>query len=177
MRIIAGKYKGRKVHFPAGMRARPTTDFAREGLFNILNNLFDFEGKRVLDAFCGSGIIGIECLSRGAAHVTAVDIDAANLRFIDDTCKSFGITNLVTYRMDAMRFLKKEGKWDFIFADPPYGHKDTAAIPDIIETSQCVTASGYLVLEHDGKHDFSSHHKHISTRVFGKVHFSIFQYL
>lgn len=165
------------MHYPDGMKARPTTDFAREGLFNMLNNLVDYEGMSVLDAFCGSGIIGIEFLSRGAANVTAVDIDSSNLRFIEETRKSFGIENLKTYRMDALRLLKKGGSWDLIFADPPYGHKDTVAIPDVVAASGCVTQQGYLVLEHDGKHDFSTHHNHINTRAFGKVHFSFFQYL
>ena len=185
MRIISGTYGGRRLSPPKNITARPTTDFAKESLFNLLNNRIDFEGIDVLDLFAGTGGIGIECVSRGARDVTAVEIAHVQQNWIISCCKQLGIRNLSVIRGDVFKFLNAcRTKYDLIFADPPYALEQLPTLPDIIlkptEISQQGSESilkegGWLVIEHGKDTDFTTHPRHVETRTYGSVHFSFFQ--
>ena len=176
MRIISGTYGGRRLSPPKNITARPTTDFAKESLFNLLNNRMDFEGIDVLDLFAGTGGIGIECVSRGAREVTAVEIAHVQQNWIISCCKQLGIRNLSVIRGDVFKFLSAcRTKYDFIFADPPYALEELPALPDLILKQDILKKDGWLVIEHGKDTDFTSHPQHVETRTYGSVHFSFFQ--
>jgi len=176
MRIISGIYGGRRLSPPKNITARPTTDFAKESLFNLLNNRMDFEGIDVLDLFAGTGGIGIECVSRGAREVTAVEIAHVQQNWIISCCRQLGIKNLSVIRGDVFKFINAcRTKYDFIFADPPYALEQLPTLPDVILAQQILKENGWLVIEHGKDTDFTSHPNHIETRTYGSVHFSFFQ--
>ena len=174
MRNISGIYGGRRLSPPKNITARPTTDFAKESLFNLLNNRLDFEGIDVLDLFAGTGGIGIECVSRGAREVTAVEIAHVQQNWIISCCKQLGIRNLSVIRGDVFKFLSAcRTKYDLIFADPPYALERIEDLPDLI--LPLLKENGWLVIEHGKDTDFTSHPRHVETRSYGSVHFSFFQ--
>ena len=176
MRIISGTCGGRRLSPPKNITARPTTDFAKESLFNLLNNRMDFEGIDVLDLFAGTGGIGLECISRGAREVTAVEIAHVQQNWIISCCKQLGIRNLSVIRGDVFKFLSAcRTKYDFIFADPPYALEELPALPDLILKQEILKENGWLVIEHGKDTDFTSHPQHVETRTYGSVHFSFFQ--
>ena len=176
MRIISGTYGGRRLSPPKNITARPTTDFAKESLFNLLNNRMDFEGIDVLDLFAGTGGIGIECVSRGAREVTAVEIEHTQQNWIINCCKQLGIRNLSVIRGDVFKFLSAcRTKYDFIFADPPYALEALPTLPDVILNQAILKEDGWLVIEHGKDTDFTTHPRHKETRTYGSVHFSFFQ--
>ena len=185
MRIISGKYGGRRLSPPKNITARPTTDFAKESLFNLLNNRIDFEGIDMLDLFAGTGGIGIECVSRGARSVTAVEIAHVQQNWIISCCKQLGIRNLSVIRGDVFKFLSAcRTKYDLIFADPPYALEELPTLPDVIlknsdvrsqNSDSILKENGWLVIEHGKDTDFTSHPRHVETRTYGSVHFSFFQ--
>ena len=176
MRIISGTYGGRRLSPPKNITARPTTDFAKESLFNLLNNRIDFEGIDVLDLFAGTGGIGIECVSRGARDVTAVEIAHVQQNWIISCCKQLGIRNLSVIRGDVFKFLNAcRTKYDLIFADPPYALEELPTLPDVILGQDILKEDGWLVIEHGKDTDFTTHPRHIETRTYGSVHFSFFQ--
>ena len=176
MRIISGTYGGRRLSPPKNITARPTTDFAKESLFNLLNNRMDFEGIDVLDLFAGTGGIGIECVSRGAREVTAVEIAHVQQNWIISCCKQLGIRNLSVIRGDVFKFLSAcRAKYDLIFADPPYALEELPELPDRILSSQLLRSGGLLVLEHGERNDFSEHPMFLEHRAYGSVNFSIFR--
>ena len=161
---------------PKNITARPTTDFAKESLFNLLNNRIDFEGIDVLDLFAGTGGIGIECVSRGARDVTAVEIAHVQQNWIISCCKQLGIRNLSVIRGDVFKFLNAcRTKYDLIFADPPYALEELPTLPDVILGQDILKEDGWLVIEHGKDTDFTTHPRHIETRTYGSVHFSFFQ--
>jgi len=161
---------------PKNITARPTTDFAKESLFNLLNNRMDFEGIDVLDLFAGTGGIGIECVSRGAREVTAVEIAHVQQNWIISCCKQLGIRNLSVIRGDVFKFLSAcRQKYDLIFADPPYALEQLPALPDMILDACILKEDGWLVIEHGKDTDFTSHPNHVETRTYGSVHFSFYQ--
>ena len=173
MRIISGTYGGRRLSPPKNITARPTTDFAKESLFNLLNNRMDFEG---LDLFAGTGGIGIECVSRGAREVTAVEIAHVQQNWIISCCKQLGIRNLSVIRGDVFKFLSIcRTKYDFIFADPPYALEQLPTLPDVILGQDILKDDGWLVIEHGKDTNFTTHLRHVETRTYGSVHFSFFQ--
>ncbi|HOY32354.1 MAG TPA: RsmD family RNA methyltransferase [Bacteroidales bacterium] len=175
MRIISGKLGGRKLHPPANLPARPTTDLARESLFNILNNIIDFDGLSVLDLFAGTGSVSFEFVSRGSSDVTAVDQDGRSVSFIIRTCEDFKIDNIRAYRSDVFTFIRHAfKKYDLIFADPPYDLVSVAGLPDKIFQKDLLKPEGILILEHPGHLDFSKHPKFSQHRKYGKVNFSFF---
>jgi 16S rRNA (guanine(966)-N(2))-methyltransferase RsmD len=161
---------------PKNITARPTTDFAKESLFNLLNNRIDFEGIDVLDLFAGTGGIGIECVSRGAREVTAVEIAHVQQNWIIACCRQLGIKNLSVIRGDVFKFLNAcRTKYDLIFADPPYALEELPTLPDVILERDILKKEGWLVIEHGKDTDFTSHPNHVETRTYGSVHFSFFQ--
>ena len=176
MRIISGIYGGRRLSPPKNITARPTTDFAKESLFNLLNNRIDFEGIDVLDLFAGTGGIGIECVSRGARSVTAVEIAHVQQNWIITCCRQLGIRNLSVIRGDVFKFLNAcRTKYDLVFADPPYALEQLPTLPDAILAREILKENGWLVIEHGKDTDFTSHPRHVETRTYGSVHFSFFQ--
>ena len=161
---------------PKNITARPTTDFAKESLFNLLNNRIDFEGIDMLDLFAGTGGIGIECVSRGAREVTAVEIAHVQQNWIIACCKQLGIRNLSVIRGDVFKFLSAcRTKYDLIFADPPYALDRIEELPDLILGQDILKEDGWLVIEHGKDTNFTAHMRHVETRTYGSVHFSFFQ--
>ncbi len=175
MRIISGKFRGRRLMPPKNITARPTTDFAKESLFNLLTNRMDLEGADVLDLFAGTGSISLECVSRGAREVTAVELAHTQQNFIIATSKSLGINNLHLIRGDVFRYLKACSiRYDLIFADPPYALEELPTLPSLIVPA-LLKPSGLFVLEHGDQYDFSGHPHFLDLRTYGSVHFSFFQ--
>ena len=176
MRIITGKYKGRHFDIPRSFKARPTTDFAKENIFNVLVQYVDFEGATALDLFSGTGSITLELLSRGCQQVVSVELDRDHHRFITDCLKKLGSPRALPLRADVFRFLKScKQQFDFIFADPPYALKELAQIPDLILGKQLLTPDGIFVLEHGKDYDFSQHPHFLEHRSYGSVNFSLFR--
>lgn len=175
MRIISGKFKGRRIYPPTSITARPTTDFAKEGLFNLLNNRISFEEITVLDLFSGTGGIGLELISRGATLVTSIEQNEKHCAFIRKVCKDLKIDNLSLIRTDVFRFLKGHtAKYDLIFADPPYELNDIRNIPDLIFDNKLLNEDGLFILEHAAKDNFSQHPHFSDHRAYGNVNFSFF---
>lgn len=161
---------------PTNITARPTTDFARENIFNVLENITDIEGKRVLDLFAGTGAISIEFLSRDAASVTAVEKASTQYNFIKKVSAMLGDPNLELIRGDALRFLSSVNHaYDIVFADPPYDMPGFADIPGKILGSGAVAPGTIVIVEHNRTHDFSSLNGFLDHRVYGSVNFSIFR--
>lgn len=176
MRIISGKYKSRRLYLPSNITARPTTDFAKEGLFNFLNNIIDFEEITVLDLFAGTGSISLEFISRGSRKIIAVENNKTQVNFILQTIKSMNINNMTLFRADVFQFLKTcKTTFDFVFADPPYDLNNFAQIPDIVLNANILNTEGIFVLEHSARYNFSAHTHFKSSRKYGNVNFSVFE--
>ncbi|MFH0864585.1 MAG: RsmD family RNA methyltransferase [Bacteroidota bacterium] len=175
MRIVSGTHKSRIIKPPANLPVRPTTDIAKEGLFNILANRIDFKEIDVLDLFAGTGSISYEFASRGVAHITAVDIEKRCVDFIRKASEEYGFNNIRTVRNDAFSFLKIcHVKYDLIFADPPYEMKNAELLPELIFKKNILKENGLFILEHTGMLSFSKHPCFKEQRKYGKVNFSFF---
>ena len=175
MRIVGGKFKGRVFSPNKKFGARPTTDLAKEALFNILANRYNFEGMHVLDLFSGTGSIGYEFISRGASEVTFIELDFSHVRLIKNVTTKLEITNARIIRSDVFRFLKKcPSKFDIVFADPPFELKQLNDIPQAVFKADILKNDGLFILEHPGKYDFSKHPNFTEIRKYGKVNFSFF---
>lgn len=177
MRIISGIYGGRRFDTPKNLQARPTTDIAKESLFNILQNRIDFEGISALDLFAGTGSISFELLSRGASHVVCVELAHVQQQFILHVIKELksGHEPLLV-RGDALKYLKNAtGKFDLIFADPPYALQEMEKIPDLVFENDILKDEGIFILEHGKEQDFASHPRCFDQRKYGAVHFSFFK--
>ena len=176
MRIVSGHLGGRKLRPPQNLPIRPTTDLAKEGLFNILNNLIDFEELTVLDMFAGTGSISFEFISRGAKEVFAVDSNYRCVSFIEKTADELNTGNLHAIQAEAFSFLKNaRTKFSLIFADPPYNFNNIPAIADIVFDKQLLLPGGLLIIEHPREVDFSQHPFFTRKRTYGKVNFSFLQ--
>lgn len=177
MRVITGKYKGRHFDVPRSFKARPTTDFAKENLFNVLQGYIDFdEEPTALDLFSGTGSITLELLSRGCSRVVSVEADALHYSFIRGFIDKLQDLNAFPVRADVFRFLSKcHEQFDFIFADPPYALPQLEQLPDIILSHQLLREDGLFVLEHGKKQDFSNHPRFVDHRAYGSVNFSFFK--
>ncbi|MEZ4984423.1 MAG: RsmD family RNA methyltransferase [Saprospiraceae bacterium] len=178
MRIIGGKFKGRKFIPPAkNWPTRPTTDFAKEGLFNILNNHFDFAEMRVLDLFGGTGSHGYEFISRGCQDVTYVDKFPGCVAFAQKTAAELGIAQYMKIvKADVFKFISSPQRpYDYIFAGPPYPLPNIPAIPDLILEYQLLKPNGWLVLEHNPQHNFENHPRLYTVRNYGTTIFSVFK--
>ena len=176
MRIITGRYKGRRFDIPRTFKARPTTDFAKENIFNVLQGYTDFDGKTALDLFAGTGSISLELASRGCQQVVSVEADRDHAAFIRQCFAKLGTDNQLLIRGDVFKFLKTcRQSFDFIFADPPYALQELPQIPDLILESTLLRPDGLLVFEHGKDHDFSQHPRFVEHRQYGSVNFSIFR--
>lgn len=176
MRIISGKYKGRAITPPRNLRARPTTDFAKENLFNVLSNLVDFEACDVLDLFAGTGSISYEFASRGARSVTSVEINAVHHGFIRRTTAQLGIENLYAVKANVFRYLKSCPKqFDLIFSDAPYDLEESEQVIKQVLENDLLRNGGLLIFEHSKKMDFSSYPEFWQLRSYGSVQFSFFK--
>ena len=177
MRIVSGKYKGRRFDPPKNFKARPTTDFAKENLFNILNNYFDWEDKEsALDLFGGTGSISFEMVSRGCHQVTCVEKASAHADFIETTMNTLKIENMSILKMDVFKYLEScKRQFDFIFADPPYDLKNFAEVPQIILDKNLIADRGMFILEHSKEFDFSELPLFSEKRMYGSVNFSFFE--
>lgn len=175
MRIIRGKYGKRRFDVPKNITARPTTDFARENLFNVIENIEDPEGKRVLDLFAGTGAVSWEFVSRGCSEVVAVEQANVQAGFIRQVKEKLGDTVLRLVKGDVFRFLERvKESYDIIFADPPYDHPRFAEIPGLILNSKGVAPGTLVIIEHNRNHDFSRLPGFMRHLVYGSVNFSIF---
>jgi len=176
LRIIGGKYKGRIINPVSGLKARPTTDFAREGLFNILNNRVDFESINVLDLFSGTGSIGFEFASRGAEVVHLVEKDSKHIAGIKQTIDKIGFTNIKPIHIDVKAYLKAcRFKYDIVFADPPYDLEWLNGIPELVLESKILKKDGVFILEHPRLMAFKTHKNFFEHRNYGNVNFSFFR--
>lgn len=178
MRIIGGEFKSRIFNPGKNFKARPTTDFARENLFNILNNRLEFENTKVLDLFAGTGSISFEFASRGCQNVTCVELNRMHFAFICTVIEKLGLKKVIRpINSDAFRFSEKtREQYDLIFADPPYDLNRLSEIPDLIIHNNLLNQHGIIILEHGKNNDFSMHPCFFELRVYGSVHFSFFKY-
>jgi 16S rRNA (guanine966-N2)-methyltransferase len=176
LRIISGLYRGKTINPPKNFRARPTTDFAKEALFNILVNYFDFEEIEVLDLFSGTGSIGYEFASRGASFVEMVEKNFLHSEFIRKTLLEIGIPNARIIKSDAFIYIERMSRpFNLVFADPPYELEGLALIPDKILGSRLLKEDGWVILEHGGTQNFKDHPACFDQRNYGSVHFSFFR--
>ena len=176
MRIITGQYKGRHFDVPRSFKARPTTDFAKENIFNVLNAYIDFEGTTALDLFSGTGSISLELLSRGCSTVVSVEADRDHHAFLKQCLSKLPTDRCMAIRGDVFRFVKScRQQFDFIFADPPYALKELSSIPDLIFSRNLLKPDGIFVFEHGKDNDFSSHPCFVEHRSYGSVNFSLFR--
>ena len=176
MRIIRGKFGRRRFDVPANITARPTTAVARENIFNVLENIVDFEGKDALDLFAGTGAVSFEFLSRECRSVTAVERAPTQQRFIQKVADELGTDNFTLVRGDALRFIANcPRRFDIVFADPPYDMKGFGEIPSKILSSRLVGPGSIVIVEHSRSYDFSALPGFSEHRVYGSVNFSIFR--
>ena len=196
MRIITGKYKGRHFDIPRSFKARPTTDFAKENIFNVMTQYIDFEGAEALDLFSGTGSITLELLSRGCSRVVSIELDRDHHRFICDCIgkllnkqrtntdnngqseivRDSPMPNCMQIRGDVFRYIKScKQQFDFIFADPPYALKELPTIPSLIFERGLLKDGGIFVFEHGKDNDFSDDPHFVEHRCYGSVNFSIFR--
>lgn len=176
MRIISGKYKGRIISPPRNFKARPTTDRAREGLFNILQNKYDFEDLRILDLFAGTGSIGIEFISRGASFVEMLEKNYVHFQHLQKIKHQLGIDNLHIIKGDFFQYIKKDhNSFNLVFADPPFDMKDFDLVPSLILKSGLINESGELIVEHSKRYDFTQVEGFRENRNYGGVNFSFFR--
>lgn len=185
MRIITGRYKGRRFDIPRTFKARPTTDFAKENIFNVLGHYVDLEGADALDLFSGTGSITLELLSRGCRQVVSIESDRDHHRFIQQCVEKLRATDhepsadatpgVVALRADVFRYLKNcRQQFDLVFADPPYALKELPGIPRLVLEGSLLKPGGIFVLEHGKDYDFSSEELFVEHRAYGSVNFSIF---
>lgn len=176
MRIIRGKYGRRRFNVPRNITARPTTDFARENLFNVLDNMIDFDGITALDLFAGTGAISLEILSRGAEQVVAVEKAQVQIAFLKSVRTTLDAKNLSIIKGDVFKYLTgTTGSFDLIFADPPYDMDRFEEVPRLVLGSALLKEGGIFVLEHGKKHDFSDLPGFQRRLTYGSVNFSLFE--
>lgn len=178
MRIISGIHKGKIFSAPKNLPSRPTTDFAKEGLFNVLINEFDIDELAILDLFSGTGNITFELASREAKSILCVEQNFNCVNHIKKTIKMFGFNQIVVFKNDAFKYLKKTAlTFDLIFADPPYNIPNYTDIPNLVFEKNILNEDGWLIIEHDKHTNFSEHPNFIQQRKYGNVNFSIFKNL
>ena len=179
MRIISGKHKGIRLSAPKKLPVRPTTDMAKESLFNILNNHYYFENLDVIDLFTGTGNISFEFASRGAKNIYSIDQYFGCIKYVNETAKKLDL-DIITYKSDVYKFLEKTTlKGDVIFADPPYDFDEEQflKIANIVFERKILNPEGLLVIEHSKHTDISSHTNYSYSKRYGGNVFSFFEYV
>jgi 16S rRNA (guanine966-N2)-methyltransferase len=177
MRIIGGTLKGLRLNPPNNLPVRPTTDMAKEALFNILLNKIEFEGIKVLDLFSGTGNISMEFASRGASEVVSVDRSIQCINYLKDTSRQHKLTQIKTFKADVLKYLQLEtDQYDLIFADPPYDMNQIPELPKIIFDKNLLLPSGLLIVEHQSLQNLSNHPKFVEHRTYGYTSFSFFAF-
>ena len=181
MRIISGSFRGKKINAPANLPVRPTTDFAKEGLFNVLNNRYYFDEISVLDLFSGIGSITLEFISRGCEKVVSVDQDAGCIKFLSEVLKDLKIEDRIfLHKTDVFQFLKRntQGRFDVVFADPPFTFEDEDYLKliELVKENNWLGEGGQLILEHSSRYKFDTQLGFVQTRKYGNVHFSFFEW-
>lgn len=167
--------KGRTLKVPANFRGRPTTDFAREGLFNMLGAMLDWDELNVLELFAGTGAFSIECLSRGVRHVDAVELDSLHVKSIADNFRNFDFRNANVFRSDAVKWLNNNNTaYNLIFADPPHDLPSIKDLPGIVMNSAAFAHGALFILEHNHRDDFGQYENFMKCRKFSNVTFSFF---
>ena len=175
MRIVGGTHRSRQFHIPENLGIRPTTDFAKEALFNILQHRVEFEGTSVLDLFGGSGSMSYEFASRGCDAITTVEKNIKICGFIRDNCTHFKFDNIRVIKADVFSFLRSCGDtFDIIFADPPFKLENIERIPALVFEKNLLKENGILIVEHPSEVKFSGIKELKETRDYGTVNFSIF---
>lgn len=176
MRIISGSYRGKQIHPPSNFKARPTTDFAKEGLFNILHNNFDFEETDVLDLFAGTGSLTYEFASRGTKRITSVENNSLHFRFIRKNIEEMGFDDVHTINTDVFKFIKRPFEsYDLIFADPPFDHPELKTLPEKIFETNILAENGWFILEHPSQITFNHLPNFFQHKNYGNVNFSFFK--
>lgn len=177
MRIVGGEFSGRRFSPPTNTPARPTTDVAKEGLFNILENMIDIEGIKTCDIFGGTGSISYELASRGAADLTLIERDNGNIQFIKKTAKELGIEGRLTIiRGDVFKFMKQSiDQYDFIFAGPPYALQNIDDIPMLVFEKKMLKPGGIFVHEHTPRNDYQKHPYFLRMKNYGTTVFTFFK--
>lgn len=176
MRIISGKYRGRKIRLPKKLEARPTTDFAKEALFNILSTQFEMEELKVMDLYCGTGNMALEFCSRGVPQVIAVDQSPVAVKLVAQLKEEWNIEGLQTIRSRSLDFLKHAyGQFDLIFADPPYRSEEYQRLIERVFERNLLAPDGWLILEHDRHVNLDNEPHWSEKRTYGNVNFSIFR--
>ena len=179
MRIISGKHKGKRLSAPKNLPVRPTTDMAKESLFNILNNHYYFENLDIIDLFTGTGNISFEFASRGAKNIYSIDKHYGCIKYVRETAKQLDL-DITTYKSDVYTFLEKTAlKGDVIFADPPYDFDEAQflKIATLIFDRALLNQEGLLVIEHSKHTDLSTHANYSYSKRYGGNVFSFFEYL
>lgn len=177
MRIIGGKLKGIRLQPPANLPVRPTTDMAKEALFNILNNKFNFETCKVLDLFCGTGNLTFEFASREAESILAVDMDFGCVNWVKTTAKKYDFNQIDVRKGDVFKLLKQmTGSYDLIFADPPYNMPNIPQIPVMVKEQQLLKPDGLLIVEHQSNMKLHNQPGYTETRKYGNSSFSFFEF-
>lgn len=176
MRIISGKYRGRTIVPPRNLRARPTTDFAKENLFNVLTNIVDFEELDVLDLFSGTGSISYEFASRDARSVTSVEVNSVHHNFIRQTARELKFENFYAVKANVFLYLKScSKKFDLIFSDAPYDLEGSEEVIKLVLERDLLNDDGILIFEHSKDQNFEGHPNLWQTRSYGSVQFSFFK--
>jgi 16S rRNA (guanine966-N2)-methyltransferase len=177
MRIVGGEFSGRRFNPPIGIPARPTTDVAKEGLFNTLQNIMDLEGIKTCDIFGGTGSISYELASRGASDLTLIERDQASIQFIKKTAQALGIYDkMQIIKGDVFKFIRQSrDQYDFIFAGPPYALENIDDLPNLVFEKKMLKPEGIFVLEHTPRNDYQGHPAFIRMKNYGTTVFSFFQ--
>ncbi|MDB5208982.1 MAG: methyltransferase protein [Flavisolibacter sp.] len=177
MRIISGSLGGRRISPPANMpHTRPTTDVAKEGLFNILQNTWEFEGLKTLDLFGGTGSISYELASRGAGDLTIVELDDKMFAFIKKTAEDLKLENFRVMKSDVFRFIESTTeKYDFIFAGPPYALTTIDDLPKLIFEKSLLNEGGWFILEHTPRNNYKVFPNYLREKNYGTTIFTIFE--
>jgi len=176
MRIIGGTLKGLRLSPPKDLPVRPTTDLAKEALFNILQNQIEFEGLKVLDLFCGTGNISLEFASREAEKVISVDRSIHCVNYVKDAARQHRLEQIKTYKADVFKFLEMETeKFDLVFADPPYDLNRIPEIPKVVFEKELLSPGGLLIVEHQSMQNLSNHPAFVEQRKYGHSSFSFFK--
>ena len=177
MRIISGSHKSKRITAPKNLPVRPTTDMAKEGLFNILNNHYYFDEIKVLDLFTGTGNISYEFASRGTEHIVSIDKNFRCIRFIENTIQELGFEAIKPHQSDVTDFLEKHTQcYDVIFADPPYHSEDIDQLIELVFEKNLLAERGMLIIEHPKEEDYSAQANFTKKRKYGNVNFSFFEW-